>query len=69
LLTRYICPPEAIFRIFEFRIFNISHCTYRLAVHLENEQNVYFVEGSEHSLENKNFETTLTAWFQLNTID
>ena len=45
------------------------HVIYRLAVHVENEQYVYFKEGSEEELINKNFNTTLTTWFQLNQTD
>jgi len=42
LSTRYVCPPEAMYRLNEYKLFEMSHCIYRLAVHLENEQNVYF---------------------------
>lgn len=67
--TRYVCPPEAMYRIFEFSISEMSHVIYRLAVHNENEQNVYFKEGSEEQFLNKNVDTTLTAWFKLNKND
>ena len=45
--TRYVCPPEACHRIFEFVMHKISHATYRLAVHDKDEKNVYFKEGCE----------------------
>ena len=50
-----------------------SHQTVRLALHLPNEQPVYFREGQERAaMENANNEerkTKLTAWFQLNQVD
>ena len=69
LNTRYVSPPEAMYRLFKYPLNDISHVIYRLAVHLENEQYVYFKEGSEEELINKNLNTTLTAWFNLNQTD
>ena len=40
-----------------------------MAVHLKNEQFFYFKEGSEEESINRNLNTTLTAWFQLNVSD
>ena len=37
--TRYVCDPEACHRIFEFPMHKMSFAIYRLAVHLEGEQN------------------------------
>ena len=67
--TRYVCPPEACHQIFEFVMHNMSHAIYRLAVHDENEQNVYFKEGCEDKFLDKNVDTTLTSWFELNKTD
>ena len=69
LSTRYLCPPEAMYRLYEYKLNEMSHCIYRLAVHLENEQQVYFNEENIASLNTKKFETTLTAWFNLNKHD
>ena len=44
----------------------LSHSIYRLAVDNENEQNVFFREGSENEINTKIVDTTLTAWFKLN---
>ena len=66
LNTRYVCAPEACHRIFEFRMHNMSHAIYRLAVHLEGEQNLYFIEGEEEARLTKNIDSTITAWFKLN---
>lgn len=66
--ARYICAPEAIWRIKEFRMSGISHAVIRLAVHLCEEQNVFYIEGEEtEAIEAASSkETTLTAWFNLN---
>ena len=44
----------------------MSHAIYRLAVHLEREQNLYFIEGEEEARLSKNIDSTLTACFKLN---
>jgi hypothetical protein len=69
--ARYVSSPEAIWRIFEFKMHDISHAIIRLAVHLPNEQAVYFKDGEEQeALEAASTkETTLTAWFKLNQND
>ncbi|XP_043462427.1 uncharacterized protein LOC122498651, partial [Leptopilina heterotoma] len=38
LNTRYVCPPEAMNRLFEFNMHEQSHAAYRLALHLPNQQ-------------------------------
>jgi hypothetical protein len=67
--TRYLCAQEAMYRLNEFELHQMSHVVYRLAVHNENEQNVYFKEGHEEEISTKNVDTTLTAWFKLNQED
>ncbi|UYV67116.1 hypothetical protein LAZ67_4003936 [Cordylochernes scorpioides] len=69
--ARYVSAPEAMWRMFEYRLHAHSHTLCRLAVHLPNFQSVYFVEGSEEqALENASRRrTTLTAWFQLNCVN
>ncbi|UYV81233.1 hypothetical protein LAZ67_20000416 [Cordylochernes scorpioides] len=69
--ARYVSAPEAMWRMFEYRLHAHSHTICRLAVHLANFQSVYFVEGSEEqALENASRRrTTLTAWFQLNCVN
>ncbi|UYV84546.1 hypothetical protein LAZ67_X002584 [Cordylochernes scorpioides] len=69
--ARYVSAPEAMWRMFEYRLHAHSHTICRLAVHLPNFQSVYFVEGSEEqALENASRRrTTLTAWFQLNCVN
>jgi hypothetical protein len=39
----------------------MSHAIYRLAVHNENKQNIYFEESHEEEIFTKNANTTLTA--------
>ncbi|UYV61908.1 K02A2.6-like [Cordylochernes scorpioides] len=69
--ARYVSVPEAIWRMFEYRLHAHSHTICRLAVHLPNFQSVYFFGGSEEqALENASRRyTTLTAWFHLNCVD
>ncbi|KAL7291672.1 hypothetical protein TKK_0014707 [Trichogramma kaykai] len=67
--TRYLCPPEAIYRINKYKLHHISHAIVRLAVHKENEQNVYYKKNEEDAVLTKNVNTTLTAWFALNAKD
>jgi hypothetical protein len=43
--ARYVSAPEAIWRIFEFKMHDISHAIIRLAVHLPDEQAAYFKHG------------------------
>lgn len=64
LSARYLCPPEAMWRIYEYKMHNMSHSVNRLAVHLENHQPVYYKKEKEAL--NRNHTTTLTAWFDLN---
>ena len=56
--TRYVCTLEACHRIFEFPIHNLSHAIHRLAVHLEGEKNLYFIEGEEKARLSKNIDST-----------
>ena len=64
--TRYVCVPEACHRFFQFPMHNMSHAIYRLAVHLEGEQNLYLIEGEEEARLSKNINSTLRGWFKLN---
>lgn len=67
--TRYLSAQEAMYRLNEYEMNELSHAVYRLAVHNKNEQYVCFKEGSEEEILDKNNETTLTAWFKLNAED
>ena len=48
------------YRIYKFKLHNQSHVIYNLAIHLQDEQYVYFKRGFE-----KNLGARLTAWFDL----
>ena len=69
--ARYVSAPEAVWRIFGYKLHDSTHTVYRLDVHLPDEQMVYFREGDEANAleraERKN--TKLTAWFELNRRD
>ena len=69
--ARYVCAPEAIWRLFEYQMHDRSHAVIRLAVHLPQEQLVYFEEGQEMQAVARTEEkfTHLTAWFELNKIN
>ncbi|UYV73842.1 hypothetical protein LAZ67_11001095 [Cordylochernes scorpioides] len=43
--SRYVSAPEAIWRIFTFKMHEQSHVIYRLAVHFPNAQALYFNEN------------------------
>ena len=69
--ARYVSAPEAAWRLFEFPMHHQSHTIVRLAIHLPNEQKIYFREGQEvQALHNAcDRDTHLTAWFKLNESD
>ena len=62
--TRYLCPPEAMHRLLEYALHETLHTIKRLAVNDENAQEVYFEEGPENEILNKNFKTALTALYE-----
>ena len=65
---RYLSPCEAAWRIEGFPLCGRSHAVTKLSVHTENQQKLIFEENHEEdSL--KNWETSLTAWFDLNKND
>ena len=66
--TRYVSPPEAVWRLHERDMHRQSHSIVRLAVHLENQQGVVFVEGEEGTAVERaeTVNTTLTSYFKLN---
>ncbi|CAF1287411.1 unnamed protein product [Rotaria sordida] len=67
--ARYVSAPVAAWRLFEFPLHDKSHAIIRLAIHLLNQQPIYFTEGNERqALERAAMkDTTLTAWFKLNS--
>lgn len=71
LNTRYVSAPEAMWRLLENSIHDRSHAVIRLAIHMPDEQLVYFQAGEEETAASGayNRRTHLTAWFKLNTFD
>ncbi|XP_060855280.1 uncharacterized protein LOC132932954 [Metopolophium dirhodum] len=69
--SRYVSPPEGIWRLFSYKLHGKSHTVVRLPVHLEGRQNVYFAPGqAEERLQNQAVRSTkLTQFFALNTTD
>src|SRR6202000_326456 len=66
--TRYESAPAAMWRINGFKMHEMSHSIIRLALHLPNEQPVFFNEGEELDalIDAQDRDDTLTAWFKLN---
>ncbi|XP_014670443.1 PREDICTED: uncharacterized protein LOC106811370 [Priapulus caudatus] len=67
--TRYVSAPEAFWRLSEFHMHQQSHTVYRLAIHLPNQQHVYFEKGNHESamLAASAHDTMLTAYFTINS--
>ena len=66
--ARYISAPEAMWRLSEYHMHEMSHSVFRLQVHQPDQQQVYFQCGlEEQTLERTSTnDTQLTAWFMLN---
>ncbi|KAA6374277.1 MAG: putative ATP-dependent DNA helicase PIF1, partial [Streblomastix strix] len=67
-LMDFMCAHEAYMKILGVALQRLSHSVTRLAIHLPNEQFVYFQEENETSaaLNPNSNKTTLTAFFTLN---
>jgi hypothetical protein len=67
--ARYVSAPEAMWRLSKYDMHQHSHTVMRLAVHLPEQQAVYFQPGHEAQAVDRAAETDthLTAWFRLNT--
>ena len=64
---RYLSAPEAFCGIYSKPIHKEFPTVYKLAVHLENQQNITFnPEEQIQEVVNRNTDTTLTAWFKAN---
>jgi hypothetical protein len=71
LNMRYIGACEAAWRIFSFKLYDMSHSVLLLGVHLPGENVIRFDEGlaRDAMAASKNRFTTLTAWFEVNKHD
>ena len=69
--ARYVSAPEAMWRLLENKMYDMSHSVIRLPVHLNHQHLVYFTEGNEEDALNQaeTRKTRLTAWFKLNEDD
>nr|XP_047144729.1 uncharacterized protein LOC124818216 [Hydra vulgaris] len=65
---RFVSAPEALWRIYEYSISDMSHTIIRLQIHLPDNQRVYFNKGEEQVAIDRaaQRDTHLTAWFKLN---
>ena len=68
---RYISPPEAVYRLFEYKLKGRSHNIEKLPVHLPYMQPVYFEEGEHQTALDQACQKTtkLKAFFRLNEVD
>ncbi|XP_076058585.1 uncharacterized protein LOC143035603 [Oratosquilla oratoria] len=68
---RYVSPPEAFWRLSEYKMYGQSHTVYRLALHLPDQQQVYYKPGEQRqaAARAEGRDTQLTAWFKLNQSD
>lgn len=66
LSGRYVGSTEAVWRLLEKKMYDMSHTVIRLSIHLPGEQNVVFVEGNEIEKSATEIPTKLTAFFQKN---
>ena len=67
---RYIGPTEAVWRLFEFSTHGEEPPVMHLALHLPNEQSIYFAEGEDPAILRQrmdSFITTLIAYFRYNS--
>ncbi|XP_044262777.1 uncharacterized protein LOC123010140 [Tribolium madens] len=66
---RYMTPPEAGWHILTMPMHLNSHHVTRLPIHLPDRQRVVFREGEEQAIVDRNSNTQLMAWFELNRIN
>jgi len=69
LSLRYVGPAEALWRLYSFKLSDMSHSVQLLAVHLNKQNIITFVPGREQEALERFKDTTLTAWFRLNRVD
>ena len=69
--ARYICPPEAAWRLLKYPLHSNSHAIVRLKFHLPNDNTVFFNENDEINEESLHrlAQTQLTAFFELCSAD
>ncbi len=66
---RYVSASEASHRLYGFDLHKEHPNVVRLAMHLKGRQTILFQEGTNAAaVLNRNFHTTLTAWFAFNKI-
>ena len=69
--TRYVSAPESFWRLSEFKLHEQSHPVYRLAIHLPDQQHVYFQRDQHQQAAEAAAmkDTMLTAFFKVNTTE
>lgn len=66
--TRYVSPPEAIWRLSEYKLHHHSHTVKRLGIHLPKQQPVYFKQGHHEAAaqEAATKDSMLMSYFKMN---
>lgn len=66
LNARCVGPCEAFHRLYAYHLHGCSHCIYRLPIHLQDMQNIYYLEGEEEEALAKEAvaRTQLAEWFE-----
>ena len=67
LYARCVSDPESMWHLLEKRMHYQSHAVILLAVHLDQQQSVYFHPEQEEAALERSQVTTLLAWFELNS--
>ena len=68
---RYISASDAKWRLSEYKLYDQSHKICRMAIHLPDQQRVYYREGQQKQMAERaeGRYTHLTTWFRLNRKD
>jgi hypothetical protein len=70
--ARWICAPEALWRIFKFNLYKLYPSVERLQIHLPNHQQVRYYNHQQIAAvlnDDRNSKTMLTQFFALNQMD
>ena len=67
---RYIGPCEAAWRLFSFKMHDMSHTVIRLAIHLPDQEQIFFQDGADlQQVVGQERVTTLQGFFNLCALD
>jgi hypothetical protein len=69
--SRYVSPPEALWRLYEYRMNDLSHTVIRLPVHEEDEETIYYEPDETLTMPDlrQRSRSQLLGFFHLNQTD